>query len=129
MTVAEQPPPILTDLAEQLGYFIAQRLVEHYGGTRVYIPHPERLPPDHPVAVRIGHPIALRLARVYGGRALQVPLAVHELRTARNRSILDCKKSGQSLAEIARRHRVTERTVCRVLAQAGSGGSADRCQL
>ena len=120
-------PPVLADLAKQLGYFVAQRLIEAYGGTRVYIPRLEHLSVNHPLSVRVGYQVALRLSRVYGGGAIPVPRGARELRAARNQMILSYRRHGLTYADIALQHQITERTVYRVVEQ--ERANADSCQL
>ena len=113
--------PMLDDLAEQIGEDAALKLVEAYGGRRVYIPH-------QPIAndvltSSIGLAAAIRLSQIYGGDRLEVPNP-----TPRKVRVLELRSNGLSVDAIARKLGCTRRRVFQVLANARAGRriNADR---
>jgi len=97
-------PPIAETLTALIGDRAYLALVEHYGGTRLYVPKTATLSdlPGH-----IGDDPAGKLASAYGGEYLKVPLD-RELRARHY------KGRGLSNAEIARRLGITESGVERL---------------
>lgn len=116
---------VLDELIESVGETVALKLVETFGGARVYIPHN----PDatSPLAIEIGPEAAMKLARVYGGERVELPKP-----TARRARILELRTAGVSVDTIARQLGCTRRRVFQVLAEAratpatGSESSARR---
>jgi len=103
--------PMLDDLAEAIGEDAALKLVEAYGGRRVYIPHQ---PIDNDVLTSsIGLPAAIRLSEIYGGDRLEVPNP-----TPRKVRVLELRSDGLSVDAIARKLGCTRRRVFQVLADA-----------
>jgi hypothetical protein len=95
---------ITDELAELLGEADFVRLVEEYGGTRLYVPQTAS---GTQVSKTLGEAIASRLSSRYGRDYLLVPLA-RDLRTKHYRA------AGLSNAQIARRLGITESGVERI---------------
>ena len=106
-----QPVPAeLAWIAEHLGAIGALKLIEAFGGVRIYVP---RKPPARsPLAHALGLADARRLAAAYGGDTIKVPLA----RAWRLRLYRDV---GMSYAEIARKLGMTQEGVQMQLQRAG----------
>ena len=111
-------PPIYRDMVEQLGYQVAQKLVDHYGGARVYIPLAANLRAEHDLVKIFGYQMARFIAKTYGGRLLEVPTKSTEARHDRNELILSAHRSGARANTIARQFGLSRSTVDRVIAKA-----------
>lgn len=92
----------------------ALRLVEAWGGVRLYVP--QQMPKDHLLVSTLGRAEADQLADRYGGETLQIPRCLHALRAVRNTRIRADRRDGASTAELALRYRLTERQIYVVLA-------------
>lgn len=90
-------------------------LVDARGGVRVRVPH--NVPSDHWLAHTMGLDPARRFAARYGGDTVVVPRCAQRLKAVRDREILEAFDRGDSAPTIARRHRLTERTIRRILAR------------
>lgn len=111
-------------IVEVVGLAAALRLAERFGGRRLYVPQPERLKAESPLAAVLGFDLAQKFAFEWRGMEIVVPRCVEYLRRARDRQIhLDAKS--MSAAEIAAKHGMTERHVFRVLAEAAPAAEAD----
>jgi DNA-binding NarL/FixJ family response regulator len=115
--VTPPPPPAeLAALSRLLAPAELLALVEHCGGTRIYVPtRPSR---GSPVTRAVGAAAAARLAEGYGGQQLKVPLARAWL-------VRTYAAQGQSQSQIARRLRITESAVWRLLRDARDARQSD----
>ena len=110
-------PPLTEVLKELIGERAYLALVEHYGGTRLFVPkEPER----SELGDAIGETAAAKLAQARGAEYIKVPLD-RELRARHYR------RQGLSNAAIARRLGITESGVERLFSRARK--TADRKQL
>lgn len=101
-------PGILGEISDIIGAEAACRLALELGGTRVYV---ARTPTEvSPIAAIVGLEAARRLAEVWGGDYLAVPNAKRAL-------VCWLHLSGESTSQIARRLKVNERTVRRILTE------------
>ena len=108
---------LLDELASVIGMDAVARLVDIFGGTRVYIPHsPEE---DDLLTAAIGQEAAQKLARVYGGDRIEMPNP-----TPRRTRIIELRETGCSVDAIARKLGCTRRRVFQVLAEARAKRSA-----
>lgn len=80
---------------------------------RIYIPISPMIE-THPIAKTIGLPAAEMLQRSFGGCLMPYPVATVRLRM-RDREIARDWMTGESIREVARRHKVHERTAMRSL--------------
>lgn len=106
---------VLQDLLSVLGEDGLLRLLEQYGGVRLYMPR--RMPPKHPLAQRLGWETAQALCQFACSGELRVPTGRHWRARARHAQIHALRAQGMSLRELARRFLLSERHICRVLKQ------------
>ena len=108
-------PPTIARIAELIGLQAALRLVEKFGGTRIYIP--EELPtPDHVLAKTIGYGEANALCAAFARDWLSVPRCTDRLRAQRDNQIRQEYDGGRSVRELAREYEMTERNIWRIVA-------------
>ena len=105
----------ITDLIETLGYDDTARLLDTFGGMRLYVPR-TRNPSLSPLIDPRTH---ARLITRYGGEQIDLPLpsslARIASREARNDRIRKLSANGMSIRAIARLVHVSRRQVLRVL--------------
>lgn len=102
-------------LVEVLGLPLALRLLNAFGGCRVYLPHPSRMQQHSQVAVVLGLEAARTLAGEWPQTHVMLPKGAPELRRQRDRAIR-ADKDKLSVRELAMKFDTTERHVYRVLA-------------
>lgn len=102
-------------LVEVLGLPLALRLLNAFGGRRVYLPHPSRLQAHNQVAAVLGLEAASKLAGEWPQTHVMLPKGAAELRRQRDRAIR-AEKDNLSVRELAGKFDTTERHVYRVLA-------------
>ena len=108
-------PRSLVDLIDVVGVEGARRIVERWGGTRLWVP---RSAAGHELADVVGEEASGRLCRAWGGEAHAIPRAVALERAERDRRIRGLHEAGMSAAEIARQERITIGRVYQILAAA-----------
>lgn len=107
-------PGILQDIADLIGLPATLKLVEHYGGGRLYVP--KRFDPDHPLVKIVGHANAARLVEAYGGEEhFDIPRNLASVLAARNARIRDDRAGGMSHRQLALHYQLTERQIRNVL--------------
>ena len=111
-------PPMLQHWVELSGLDAVMRLVQRFGGTRVYIPMPEHITPDHWLAQELGVEAARAVAKAYTQEILLVPMATQALEKLKENLIRIDLGNGLSVRDIALKHRVHERRVWRIKATA-----------
>ncbi len=102
-------PGSLRELADLIGIDAVWRLVQRWGGVRLFIP--VTMPPEHEIAATIGPEAAEALAGHYGGDVLELAKGDHALRCLRNRAIVDQYDRGVPAARLARDYGLTLRTI------------------
>jgi len=102
---------LLGELGAALGESAASRLIEAFGGSRIYVPHFPR--PGDSLVSQIGMVAAAKLVRIYGGERLDLPNP-----NSRRTRILELRRGGLSVDAIARQIGCTRRRVFQVLAEA-----------
>lgn len=127
----DELPTSLQDVAETLGVALALKLVQHFGGVELKVPH--GLKPGHPL-LALGEEDARRLCAFLGGGELYVPKRVTG--TARPGDVASLEAQGMTRAQIARRLGLSQRHVRRLgISQrrerrlANRGGSAGQADL
>lgn len=108
-------PQRVEELRRLIGSSAALKLVERFGGTRVYVPARAALSQE--LVKTIGLQAAKALAREYGGDAFELPRCAARLRAVRNAEIRAQYDAGKSAAALARDFILTERHVWRILAE------------
>lgn len=97
------------EIGQTIGAEAAAKLVSEYGGTRLYIPYTLKL--DHKLCQLLGQEIAQRLSSEFGGMTVDISRAVMLQIGQRNKLILADRAAGMSQSRIARKYRLTERTI------------------
>jgi hypothetical protein len=111
VTARREGPSMLEELVNLIGHDAAARLIEIFGGTRLYVPHSPH--EDDLLSGSLGPEAALKLASIYGGDRIEVPNP-----TPRRARILELRETGCSVDAIARKLGCTRRRVFQVLAEA-----------
>lgn len=111
-------PQSLVEVVEVVGMAAALALVEHAGGTRVYVP--VQFDADHFVTLWLGSVDAARLVEHFGGEVLAVPRCLSAMRSVRDRQIRAKRKEGSRVADLALQYRLTDRQVYTILASIDS---------
>ncbi|MBF0401307.1 MAG: hypothetical protein HQL90_11115 [Magnetococcales bacterium] len=108
--------PMLQQLVEVVGLTAATTLAQRYGGIDLLVP--AQFHPDHSLVAVIGVEAAQKLIRHHAGERIYIPKGAHALRCVRNRAILQAYDEGNvTAANLALRHRLTERQVRNILNQ------------
>jgi len=108
-------PVTMARLKEVLGTDATLALIAAHGGGNLYVP--SRLRQAHPLLQTLGPEAAARLARAYGGERVDVPKIDAVLRQLRKKDILAARKQGESIADLALRHKLSRRRVLQILAE------------
>lgn len=111
----EQLSATLVDIIEATDLETALRLVECWGGVRVYVPH--QLTEEHALVTTLGRRRAEKLAAAFAGESLVIPRCLHAVRAARNAQIRARRAEGATPAQLARQHSLTERQVYSIVAR------------
>lgn len=115
---SELLPPRLQEFVRLIGLPATLRMVERFGGLRIYIPATAM--PDHPFAELVGMDNFTRLCEEYSadghGLRFELPRALHALNAVRNAQIRADHLAGISARDLAAAHRVTERHIERIVA-------------
>lgn len=107
-------PGVLREMVSCIGLQATLRIVEHYGGVRLYVP--VEIEADHPIAQMIGLDAARKLAAEYGGQDhFDIPRAAAALRAVRARQIRADRATGMTHRALARKYHLTERWIRHVL--------------
>ena len=111
-------PPILRDIVDLVGMHPTMKLVEAYGGVRLYVPKGE-LAEDHYLVRLIGREAAEKLQAMYGGEPhFDIPKAERAMRAVRDARIR-AQRPGTSVRALALEHRLTERQIRTICGELG----------
>lgn len=100
-------------IVEAVGYDLALTLVARFGGTELRIPrHPDE---RDAIAQCIGVEAATRLAETFSSGRCELPRCAAWLQARRDEEISVRYNGGETQAELARRFRLTERHIRRIL--------------
>lgn len=112
--------PILQDIVELIGLPHTMRLVETYGGVRLYVPK-QSLEDDHDLVRLIGREAAEKLQTIYGGEShFDIPKAERALRAVRDaeiRAARTARTGRMSVRELALKYGLTERNIRYILGE------------
>lgn len=97
------------EIEQTIGAEAAAKLVAEYGGTRLYVPY--TLKQNHRLYQLLGQEIARQLSSEFGGMTVDISRAVMLKIGQRNKLILADRAAGMSQSRIARKYRLTERTI------------------
>jgi Mor family transcriptional regulator len=100
----------LEELVLAIGLPATLRLVDAFGGVRVYFPHPGAVRVDSELARAIGADAVQRLAALWPSTRVMLPQAAAYLRRERNRAI-HREKDALSIRALALKYELTERAV------------------
>jgi Mor family transcriptional regulator len=108
--LAEDLPESLADVVEAIGIAATLKLIERFGGIRIYVPLREHISDDHELARAIGLVAARKLAEIWGKERMPLPRAAKAMRLARDRAL---RRDYQSISasQCALKYQVTERQV------------------
>lgn len=109
-------PASLAEIARIIGPQGALRLVELYGGRRLYIP--ERIDATHALARELGLEAAEALGATYAGERIEIPLARQWCAAIRAKAVAEARAAGHSQAQVAEQFGICERTVRSFVARA-----------
>ena len=108
-------PGILRELVDlpHFGWAATQKLVQRYGGVRLYVPKDIR--PDHPLVELLGWEAAAALSAAFGGQDhFDIPMARAAIIAARNAQIL-ADNGTLSQRTQALKYGLTERQIRNIL--------------
>lgn len=100
------------ELIALIGPEATRQMINHYGGSHLYIP---KTPHDHPIADVIGEANARLLCDQFGGLRVIVPLGQRMALDRRNKAIRRDRESGLSIPALAKRHKVSIRQLYYIL--------------
>ena len=107
-------PASLQAIVELIGLPATLKLVEVYGGVRLWVP--KKFDPDHPLVKLLGHAHAAKLCETYGGdEHFDIPRALAAIRAARNARMRNDRSMGATHRELALRYGLIERQVRNIL--------------
>lgn len=107
-------PGVLQEIAELIGLPGTLKLVETYGGVRLYVP--KKIDAAHDLSRLIGLEQATALAEIYGGEDhFDIPRAVAATRAVRDARIRADRADGMTHRELALRNGLTERQIRNIL--------------
>lgn len=114
----EHLPERARAIAELIGLPATLKLVERYGGVRIYVP--QTMPPSHALVGLLGVDAAERLSRAFGGdEHFDVPRCTLAARRARDATLVADFLAGMSHRNLALNYQLTERAVRKIIARAG----------
>jgi hypothetical protein len=106
------PTSLYGQVVKLIGAVAADKLIEHFGGRRLYIPL--KPAPRDQIPRSIGMRAAMVMARAFGSERILVPATCNQAR--RRARIFKMRANQISISHIARELRCTERYVYKVLA-------------
>lgn len=120
----------IDELEEILGIDSLVLFLERFGGSRVYIPTPEKLKPEHQICCPAGYEAAHRLSIICGGTSIDLPIGTR----LKKSEIIRRRNSGESFDTIARAIKCSRRYVIRICSECqddsdSSGRDSGRRQM
>jgi len=116
----EDLPQSICDLTQQIGLAATMKLIQQYGGTRLYLP--KTLSPKHELLQLVGLTAARAIVGHFDDDRPHIPLASHALRRARNRAIC-VQAENISTPHLARQYGLHERSIYKILARSENGAA------
>ena len=106
--------PVLTDMVEAIGLPDTMRVVQRWGGTRLWVP---QVPvPGTPLVQYLGDAQAAKLCAAFGGNRPDVPKAMRLLNLLRDDDIRS-NPDGLSVPALAQRYSLNERRIYQIRGQ------------
>ena len=112
----------MNELIDVIGKEAAFRLVEAFGGVKVYVPLPCHLP-GHPLEAVLG-PQAARLAAEFARIEICVPKGRDQVIELRNREIIRRSKAGETVKTLALSYNLSERHIWNIRRKMRDGESS-----
>jgi len=109
----EYLPASIKELLMVLDTPTVYALIAEYGGTRLCVP--KVASDDHELVALIGFGGLVNLCHLFGGEVFDCPRCLKALNVLRDNEILAGKRSGLTLAQLARKYTLTERGISKVL--------------
>lgn len=107
---------ICHDIKLLIGEEAMAKLIDKYGGVRLYIPGNLNAE-HHPISLLLGVQTAQYLAAEFGGLAVDIPRAMERQHALRNSQIVADKESGMSQRELALKYRMTTRNIRKIISK------------
>jgi Mor family transcriptional regulator len=104
----------LEELVQAIGLPATRRLLDAFGGVRVYFPHQSRVRADSDLARTIGAEAVQRLGALWPSVYVTLPQAVAYLRRERNRAI-HRDRDALTIRELALKYELCERAVYAIM--------------
>lgn len=114
--LAEDLPASVVDLLVVIGLDGVTRLMENFGGTRIWIPFEYH--PGDAISKTLGEEATRRLIRYARLQQILVPIGAQARRKARDRVLIARRAEGATVRELAKEYRLGERAVWRILKKA-----------
>jgi hypothetical protein len=111
-------PESIKELREFLGDTAVLALIKQYGGTRLFINKNPRHKNNQALIDLIGIQETNALCANYPSDSITIPVCPNAKLALRNRQILLDKRRGLTLAQLARKHGLTEQAICLILRKA-----------
>lgn len=102
------------ELVDVIGLEATLKLVEHHGGTAIWIPKNPK--PEHQYAVLLGFEAFKKLCAYYGDTAVEIDLCKSVLCEQRHQ-LIRADSEFLSNRELARKYRTTERSIRQILSK------------
>lgn len=109
-------PPLISKLSGLIGPGLAGRVMNEFGGLRIYIPLVAKN--NHRLIEMLGQDNAARLSQEFGGETLAIPKGVAVGRMKRNLKIVKKRVSGSKIRALAFENKLTERQILSILGAA-----------
>jgi len=107
-------PPTIQEIVDIVGLEAALKVVNAYGGTRVWFP--EVPAPDHHLVKILGD-AAYVLCQRFALNWLTIPTCARALRAVRDAAIVEALRQGRTYDEVAREFGLTWRQVANIAAR------------
>lgn len=107
---ADHLPPSLAELVRLIGFPATLKLVERFGGVRLYVPLEEHLNEVHAIVCAIGGESARKLSRDRATEILEIPRAAAYMRVVRD-VLMREQYETESASALARKYGMTRRNV------------------
>lgn len=105
------------EAAKLVGHDVVAKIMEHLGGTEIYIP--QYRVRGSALSRIIGIEATMALAEEFGGLTINVPKGDIAKITARNRIIAQERQAGETTVALALKYRLTERQVRNIYRKTG----------
>jgi Mor family transcriptional regulator len=123
-SAADASDSLYGQVAQLIGWAAADKLIEHFGGRRLYIPRTASR--RNQIRRSIGARLAAAMAREFGSERILIPATCDRAR--RRARIFAMRANGISVSRIARELHCTERYVYKVLAASRPSQIAEALQ-